>query len=268
MAEQLEQIVDQGVLPVESSVILPFLTDADGTFVSREGPRWDFKESWPQSYSDSYFHGLCRLICAFANTNGGLIVFGVHDETRLAKKQRLAADLDRFAQAFEQLVGVVLNVDFRHYQARDGSHVAVMLVPTLGANDLPIRFTTASKHYPSEVIWVRQGHEVVAAGPKHIAQLYCRDVPSSNSTVEEVEGTLPPSPATIRQFVGRMSTIDRLFAWLKTSDQPRIFLHGKGGSGKSTIAFQVAKVLRESGAGFLIEGLDPLEILAHSHSVA
>lgn len=257
--ERLEDLIEQAVLPSDSQTLLQFLTDEDGIFVSREGASWDFKAGWPGSYSDSYFHGLCRLICAFANTNGGLIIFGVDDASRTAQNQRIVADLDRFSQAFKQLVGQLLHVDFRHYQTDGGAHFAAMLVPPLNAKELPLRFRASSKFYPSNVIWVRQGHEVDVAGPKHIAQLYCRDIPMRNSEAEEIEGTLPPSPATIRQFVGRMSTIDQLFEWLKTSDQPRNFLYGKGGSGKSTIAFQVAKILRESGAGFLIEGVDPLE---------
>lgn len=259
MAEQLEEIIEHATLPVDPKALLPFLTDADGSFTSREGQLWDFKGYWPQSYSDSYFHGLCRLICAFANTNGGLLIFGIDDKTRTPSQNKLAVDLDRFSQAFNQLVGTPLAADFRQYVTGNGGHFAVMLVPPLGANALPIRFVAKSKHYASGVIWVRQGHEVEAAGPKHIAQLYCRTTRGSNSDLGEVDGTLPPSPATIRQFVGRMSTIDRIFEWLKTSDQPRNFLHGKGGSGKSTIAFQVAKTLRDSGSGFLIEGIDPLE---------
>src|SRR6185312_5552338 len=53
-------------------------------FVPQEGPVWDFKREWPFSYSDDYFAGIARLICAFANSYGGIIVFGVHDELRTA----------------------------------------------------------------------------------------------------------------------------------------------------------------------------------------
>lgn len=259
MTELLEDVIERGTLPADASAILPFVTEPDGLFLSREGPLWDFKGGWPTSYSDSYFHGLCRLVCAFANTNGGLVVFGVDDKARTGAGKRLTVDLDRFAQAFAQLVGRELVADFKHYQAPSTGHFAVMLVPPLDAGQLPIRFTGESAFYATGTIWVRQGHQVIAAEPRHVAQLYCRTARSDDDQPEEIDGTLPPSPATIRQFVGRIATIDRLFEWLKASDQPRNFLHGKGGSGKSTIAFQVAKVLRDSGAGFLIEGEEPLE---------
>ncbi|QXT35390.1 putative DNA binding domain-containing protein [Sphingomonas sanguinis] len=259
MTELLEDVIDRGRLPPDTTAILPYVTEPDGHFLSREGPLWDFKGGWPTSYSDSYFHGLCRLICAFANTNGGLVVFGVDDKARTGARARLVVDIDRFAQAFAQLVGSELKVDFKHYESPSMGHFAVMLIPPLDVSQLPIRFKGESRFYPSGTIWVRQGHQVVTAEPRHVAQLYCRTARDDNDEPEEIDGALPPSPATIRQFVGRIATIDRLFDWLKTSDQPRNFLHGKGGSGKSTIAFQVAKVLRDSGAGFLIEGEEPLE---------
>ena len=255
----LEELLEGSALPASVEDILPFLTEPDGTFALREGPSWDFKESWPHSYSDGYFHGLCRLICAFANTNGGLIIFGVSDKARTAGHSRIVPNMDRFAQAFRQLVHEDLTCDFRRYEDSQLGAFEVMLVPPLARNAMPMRFRSNSTYYSSQTVWVRQGHEVVTAGPRHIAQLYCRDTRQANASVAEIEGTLPPSPATIRQFVGRMNTIDRVFEWLKTSDQPRNFLHGKGGSGKSTVAFQVAKVLRESGGGFLIEGTDPLD---------
>jgi energy-coupling factor transporter ATP-binding protein EcfA2 len=259
MAGTLGAIIEEGILPQNVEVILPFLTEADGLFISSEGPNWDFKESWPHSYSDSYFHGLCRLVCAFSNTSGGLIVFGVNDATRRGGKNRVQPNLDRFLQAFHQITGEMIRVDFRRYSSEEVDAFEVLLIPPLEQNRLPLRFLSDGRYYPAQTIWVRQGHEVVAASPRHIAQLYCRSAPDAHNGFAEIEGSLPPSPATMRTFVGRMATIDRIFSWLKLSDQPRTFLFGKGGSGKSTIAFQVAKVLRESGSGFLIEGDSPLE---------
>ena len=261
MAGLLGAIIESGALPIDRAEILPYLTEADGKFISSEGPTWDFKESWPFSYSDSYFHGLCRLVCAFANTNGGLIIFGVADRNRKGGTNRILPNLDRFMQSFRQLTGQSFLHDFRRYSDEDVGSFEVLLVSPLPPNSMPLRFLTDGRHYPAGTIWVRQGHEVVAAAPRHIAQLYCRSAGDVDGINPEIDGSLPPSPATMRKFVGRMSTIDKIFGWLKQSDQPRTFLFGKGGSGKSTIAFQVAKVLRESGSGFMIEGDTPLEIV-------
>lgn len=259
MATMLSDVIDLGQLPINVSEILPFLTEADGNFISSEGPTWDFKESWPHSYSDSYFHGLCRLVCAFANTRGGIIVFGVSDKERKGDRNRIQPNLDRFIQGFQQLTGESFEHDFRRFNDPTTGAFEVLLILPLPQQRLPLRFTKNDQYYPSNVIWVRQGHEVIEASSRHIAQLYCRSLAQDEGANVEVDGNIPPSPATIRQFVGRMLTIDKVFEWLKLSDQPRMFLFGKGGSGKSTIAFQIAKVLRESGSGFLIEGQSPLE---------
>ena len=105
-------------------------------------------------------------------------------------------------------------------------------------------------------IWVRQGHEIISAEPRHVATLYCRSLDLQD---DYLSGGLPPSPATIKRFVGRINTIDKIFRWLKSSDEPRTFLYGKGGSGKSTIAYEVAKVLRTDGARIKINGEETLD---------
>jgi hypothetical protein len=259
MANIISKILENRNLPIDPNDILSFMTESDGNFLKTEGPTWDFKESWPHSYSDSYFHGVCRLACAFANSRGGLIIFGVSDKDRKASRNRIQPNLDRFMQSFKQLTYEDFEYDFRSYDSSVSGKFEILLVLPLAQNRQPLRFRNSDKFYPINTIWVRQGHEVVVAEPKHIPQLYCR-IPYDDEGVDiKIEGSLPPSPATIRQFVGRMQTIDRIFEWIKLSDQPRNFLYGKGGSGKSTIAFQVAKVLRESGFGFLIENQDCLE---------
>jgi hypothetical protein len=104
----------------------------------------------------------------------------------------------------------------------------------------------------------------VAAEPRHLAMLYCRDANAlPNNSDAEVDnypsGGLPPSPATIKKFVGRVRTVDQVFRWLRLSDEPRTFLYGKGGSGKTTIAYEVAKTLRLAGGQFQIQSGDILD---------
>jgi hypothetical protein len=92
--------------------------------------------------------------------------------------------------------------------------------------------------------------------------LYCRATISGDpdgTTDPALSGLLPPSPSTIKRFVGRLPTIDRLFRWLKQSDEPRIFLYGKGGSGKTTIAYEIAKVLKFEGANIRLLGDEALD---------
>ena len=63
-------------------------------------------------------------------------------------------------------------------------------------------------------------------------------------TDPEIFGSLPAAPTTVKRFVGRTAVLDRLFQWLQTSDEPRTFLYGKGGSGKTTIAYEFARLVR------------------------
>lgn len=70
---------------------------------------------------------------------------------------------------------------------------------------------------------------------------------------------LPPSPSTISTFIGRLATIDKIFNWIKQSDEPRNFLYGKGGSGKTTIAYEIAKTLRLHGGSILLSGVERID---------
>lgn len=249
--ESIADIVRSGELPTEASEILPLLTNEDGTFISQEGTVWDFKKSWPFSYSDSYFHGICRLICAFSNTEGGIIVFGVDDETRQSHKSKVLPNLDRLEQAFEQLTGCSPSLSIRSYRTDQGGKIDILLVRTIRDKDgSPLRFKRKASDYPANVIYIRKGSQVKNATSNDISTLYLSDDWDDEDPVPK--GQLPPSPATVREFVGRMDAVDRVFAWLTRLDDPRAFLYGKGGSGKSTIAYQVFKSIKVSGNPFKI----------------
>jgi hypothetical protein len=102
---------------------------------------------------------------------------------------------------------------------------------------------------------MRSGHEVVQATPTHYPVLFCRaGNPLDEANAQDVQGSLPPSPTTLKRFVGRLEVMDKLFSWLHSSDEPRTFLFGKGGSGKTSIAYEFAKLIRNSGGELPIYG--------------
>src|SRR5678815_2373468 len=111
----IAEIVSKGELPADSSSLIEQLTDQSGKFITQEGSSWDFKREWPFSYSDGYFGGIARLICAFANSNGGLIVFGVHDEHRTGGHNLVSPNTDRLQQALNQLLSDKPSLSFRRY---------------------------------------------------------------------------------------------------------------------------------------------------------
>ena len=249
-------------LPSERSTLLAPLLDDAGIYVSQEGTLWDFKGEWPFSYSDEYFAGIARLICAFSNTAGGIVIFGVHDQTRTSGHNKVAPNMDRLLKALSQLLSELPDLSLKRYDQDTPDAVDVLLVRPLGRSSLPTRFVRSSAKYGAGIIWVRQGHEVIPAEPRHVSTLYCRPLVDAHDLQDDyLSGGLPPSPATIKRFVGRIDTIDKIFRWLKSSDEPRTFLYGKGGSGKSTIAYEVAKVLRTNGVQIRINGDHPFRLL-------
>jgi len=240
--------------PSEADFFATFV-DQSGLYILEEGPTWDFKQEWPFSYSDSYFGGIARLICAFANTWGGVIIFGVHDERRTGGSNKVLINLDRFRQAFQQLTGSSPDLETKRYSKTENDGIVALFVRPRPVTSRPLRFLTPISSYPAQAIWMRSGHEVVQANPTNYPVLFCRaGNPLDEVNSQDVQGSLPPSPSTLKRFVGRLEVIDKLFVWLHSSDEPRTFLFGKGGSGKTSIAYEFAKLIRNSGAEIPVYG--------------
>ena len=125
-------LIDRRELPNVRVDALGALLGSDGTrYTLQEGLYWDFKKEWPFSYSDEYFAGIARLICAFANTFGGLIIFGVDDETRAPGHNKVIPKLDRLQQALDNLLSLKVELVFRRYDEGTPDAVDVLLVPPL-----------------------------------------------------------------------------------------------------------------------------------------
>jgi hypothetical protein len=257
MYSTIPEFVASGSLPKESDVFFRLFVGEDGKFIGQEGETWDFKESWPASYSDSYFSGIVRLICAFSNTNGGVIVFGVDDETRSAGHNKVKPNTDRLELVYRQMTGFDLKYDFHSYDSEKYGKVFCLLIHRKPMNHPPHMFVKSFPGYREGIIWVRRGSEVRAANADDIPIVYLNS--DLESAIKSVPGQLPASPSTVRSFVGRMETINKIFRWFFESDEPRTFLWGKGGSGKSTIAHEVFKNIKEFGYGIRIGMDDVLE---------
>lgn len=253
--KQIEDWCGTGKLPTHE-VFLSALLDGESRFSSVEGQNWDFKDKWPASYADSYFAGICRLICAFSNTTGGIVIFGVDDETRTAGHNNNNPNIDKLIQSFKQLTEAQFEYDFICYAdtGKIGA-VDVLLVKPRLKESRPIAFKKNIAGYEKCRIWVRDGNEVVQAQPRHFASLF---ISGDNGGVE---GLIPPSTAQIKRFIGRVEGMTELFEWIYNSDEPRTYLYGKGGSGKTTIAREFAKLVKFAGKGLQIECSDPVDIV-------
>lgn len=251
---KIRQWCESGELP-ESAEFFEEFTDGK-LFIPNEGLLWDFKDRWPFSYSDGYFGGIARLICAFSNTLGGIIIFGVDDRKRNGGHNKVIVNFDKLALSFEQLTGERPNLTVKSYRSEIYGDVTALLVMRRPLKSRPYRFMKKVENYSSGILWIRSGHEVVPANPQHYPVLFCRagyDLHEQDKQTK-LSGSLPPNPNTLAKFIGRSESLDLLFHWLISSDEPRKYLYGKGGSGKTAIAYEFAKLLENYGQSIEIDG--------------
>jgi len=256
-AETIVKCIKAGSLPNEPGDLLSALYDAQSNrFHEQESTLLDYKASFPFSLSDDYFGGILRLICAFYNTYGGIILFGVHDNTRGPGHNKVKINIERLNNVIRTTLSSPIEVKHREY-CLDGDGgadkmVDVLLVTKRPMVIPPVRLLKTVGDQKSDVIWMRVGHEVVEPTSVDLPMLYSsRDdygVEGEDGPIQ-VQSALPPSPATLKEFIGRRNSLDKLYTWLFSSDEPRTFLFGKGGSGKSTIAYEFARMISESAGG-------------------
>ena len=232
-----------------AAAFLPFIDTDRGEIFPQESVTWDYKQEWPFSFSDDYFGGLVRLICAFRNTLGGIIFFGIHDKKRTAGHNRVRIDIERLNNFLRLHLSSPIECKLSTFTAdKAGGDVSALLVPRRTIASLPVWCTKQIGKYKPETIWIRQGHEVLEATSKNLALLITGDMVSNfDDHSQSVLSAIPPSPAVVKRFVGRMPTLIHLFRWLLDTDEPRSFLYGKGGSGKTTIAYELSRFLALHG---------------------
>lgn len=260
--ETVVQCLRSNELPLSGTELLQGFLSEDGTkFISEESTYWDYKKEFPFSLKgdDQYFAGIVRLVSAFHNTFGGLIVFGVHDTDRTAGHNKVKIDIERFNSRLREVLTKPVECQYRRYvlsasestktEEKDRT-VDVVLVPKRRAGPL-VRPTITYRSASAGQVWVRHGAEVVEADSSDFTWLYGprndfgmdQEIPDSR-----IDAILPPSPSTIRKFIGRSEVLDRLFQWMLLDDnEPRVFLYGSGGSGKSTIAYEFARMVQLYG---------------------
>jgi hypothetical protein len=261
-AKLIRRWLETGANPTADEFYANFV-GADKLFTVEEGQNWDFKDAWPFSLSDEYFGGIARLICAFGNSGGGIIVFGVHDKKRTGGHNPVNINLDRFTLALEQLIEKPIEIYLNQYTSDEFGSVDALFVPPRRNGMSPYRFKKQIGKYKPGVFWIRVGNEVLSASPKHFPILFCRQEYLSDEDIPSIEGSLPPSPATLKRFVGRAEVLCSLFEWLEASDEPRTYLHGKGGSGKTTIAYEFARLIKEQGNKLKIQNEHPIDAVIY-----
>ncbi len=210
-------------------------------FIEHEGEIWDFKESWPTALNDEYFDSLCKLICAFANNMGGLIIFNVVDEDKTFRKSSSNPNSDRFLNAVKDKLINCSQSEYRKLSDGDIECPCIVVYPK-SQYEVPAKYRSKSQFK----WYVRDGYERKEADSKKIPVLFCRQQVRDDKIDDNIiESSIPPSPATLPRFVSRFEIMETIFDWLHNDRQPRAFLYGRGGSGKTTIAYEVARHVSE-----------------------
>lgn len=102
--------------------------------------------------------------------------------------------------------------------------------------------------YKSGSVFLRFGPEVLLADSSKISFLFGPREFVETEQPNRLYHQLPGRPNTIAKFVGRVSLVSTLVNWITQEDEPRKFLWGDGGSGKSTVAYEFAKIFVDYGS--------------------
>jgi hypothetical protein len=268
--QTLHDAIEQNQLPIQFEEIFePMWNPELDRFHVQETYILDYKENLPEKFTDDYGSGLIRLAIAFHNTFGGIIVFGVKDRVLSITGIDKSFEIEGFNRVLSDFSGIKAECKAKSYvvKTKNGPKtIAALLIPRRDHSQ-PVRLLKPLKSYPEGLLWVRDRHEAVQANVKHLPTLFSdRKSPPSGVGPESsfpVHRSLPPSPATVRDFVNRGTLLFSLWEWFVFGDQPRLYLHGPGGSGKSTLAFEFARQLSEHGNGVTSSRGDRLDYVVY-----
>ena len=118
------------------------LNFGDAEFKAQEDTLFDYKKTFPFSMSDDYFAAIARLILSFYNSFGGVVIFGVEDDTRLTGKNSVRINIERLNTRIREISG--LNLNARHISlGEEGEKVDLVIIPKRPANVPPAKLLSS-----------------------------------------------------------------------------------------------------------------------------
>ena len=247
--EPVWEAIQSNELPREfEKLFFDIYREETATFDLQETYIVDFKDRCPSKFTSEFGSSIVRLALAFYNSFGGLIIFGVEDGRRKPSGLPVQFDVEAFNATITEFTGAKFEALSRNYQfstPQGPAEICVVLIPQRGTVR-PARLLKNLGKYKRGTLWIRERHEVLRVKSEHFTTLFSQRTtyPSEGlGSTPSIQRSIPPKPATIKQFVGREEILTELWEWLVFGDQPRTYLHGPGGSGKSAIAFEFADTI-------------------------
>lgn len=253
--------VEQKQLPKGLSEIFGDTFDADsGQFNLQENVVLDFKESTPQDGQPDYKEyvaGLVKLIVSLHNTYGGIIVFGVKDRVFTTTGVVTTLDVEHFNDLIKEYFGITAEILKRDYTIKvndEEKRICIALIPKRSELQ-PAKLKRKYESYNEGSVFFRERHQAIAASSENLPFLFGeRDLLSDledSASDFKISAYLPPSPATLIEFVARHKLSLQMWEWFVQKRSPRLYLCGTGGSGKSTLAYEFCRSVAENASKIL-----------------
>lgn len=266
---KISQMIEQGTVSEE---VLRLIINEDGSVLPIETILWDYKVKFDNSAHG--FKKILKSLVSFHNTHGGYLVFGI-DETK--KDTEFVAtgissgqlDQQKLSGQFDKYFGKRISLVYRELPLKVAgeerlfgllfipkrSHSERSLAPILAAND-----EGGKKILERYAIYFRTEDEckqvistddfVFISSERNFGSF---DRKKALSKVF-IENNLPDKAFICPVFVGRLSIIKELWAWLADELSHSKVLAADGGKGKTSIAYEFCQLLITSR----VEGIEQI----------
>lgn len=236
-------------------------------FRMQENALLDYKENFPSADDINYRSGLLKLIAAFHNTYGGLILFGVRNVDFKPVGVTGEFDVEKYNSLYSEIFSENIELIENSYSVNVGGEdvkVIAVLVPRRRSASPAIAQRSYGQICEGRS-YIRERHEALVANGRHYPILFSDREILGDALSNEISGLqyfAPPSPSTLPTFIGRDQLALKLWNWLLIDKKPRIYLSGAGGSGKSTLAYEFMDQVARNWAGLKLKNSEPIDFVA------
>ncbi|MED3876472.1 RNA-binding domain-containing protein [Lysinibacillus capsici] len=217
-----------------------------------ESDSLDFKEVFDQVNDKKSYLEIIKDIVAFANTEGGYIIFGVEDDTyeKIGVDDETNIDATKLGNLLDQYVDEHIKFVVSNYSYNSKKFIIVFveklekIKPAIFKKDGIYHFNNKDKHaFKASTVYVRKATK----SEENLAHWF------NIKGIEYGSLNLPkygyvdnlPKPNYGENFVGRETDLKILLdGLLKEEHTYRILIHGIGGLGKTALAQKTAYTLK------------------------